>query len=267
MRVLVLGHLDGRLERLQAVLETTRMTGVGAIFVLGNIVAIEARQHTYAAQVHAGMLPTEFAATVAREDAVNIATYTRAVEFLGVPGIPVYLIPGEQDVPLTALSQVLQAYRGSASMHLVHRTAAYLGDGDVVAGFGGRLTTAQGDDQSLLCFPAWEVRVAFEYLASFSTLFQSARRRILLFATPPQGERVDRRDGEHVGVRLLNWMIRVYQPHLVCCGGSESGRGVERIEGAPVVDPGALAAGSYALVDLDRLSVQLERLSQSPTAE
>lgn len=102
----------------------------------------------------------------------------------------------------------------------------------------------------------------FEHLHSFSPAFQLAQRRVFLFAAPAPGKRIDLLDGEHVGVPVLKQIIRQYQPHLVCCGGPPSGRGVEMIDGTLIVNPGSLAAGSYAIIDLEQLTGRLFQLSE-----
>jgi Icc-related predicted phosphoesterase len=261
MRTLVISNLAGHIDRLQAVAKHTQQAHVGAIFVLGNLSAGVARQPADTQQVCSGAAPYERPRAAGDERTTAVEMYARTFEVLGMVGAPVYLIPGGQDAPLSLFGEAIHAYRGPVEFHLVHRTAAYLDERHIVAGFGGAITTTPGNDPSLPRFPEWEVRVAFEYLAAANSLFQTAQRRIFLFATSPHGTRVDLQDGGHVGVPLLNWIIRVYQPHLVCCGGSERGRGVEVIEGSQVVNPGSLAAGSYALIDLDRLDIRLEHLA------
>ena len=47
---------------------------------------------------------------------------------------------------------------------------------------------------------------------------------------------------------------------LICCGGPERNGRMTVIAGTPMVTPGALATESYALIDLDRRTVRLERL-------
>ena len=261
MQTLLVSNLAGRLDRLQSVVEHARSAQIGAIFVLGNFGTGVDRQPSDTPQISGGAVSPERARAVAHQRQAPMEIYTRALEMLGAVGAPVYLIPGKQDAPLSVLSEALHAYRGPAEFHLVHRTAAYLDQRHIVAGFGGAITTMPAGDPLLPHYPEWEVRVAFEHLAATNFLFQTAQQRIFLFATPPHGTHVDLEDSVHVGVPLLNWIIRVYQPHLVCCGGSEHGRGVEVIEGSQVVNPGALAAGSYALIDIDRLNIRLEQLA------
>lgn len=269
MNVLVMSDVAGRLDRLTAVLEQARAAHVDAVFVLGNIVSATVRREAHGASRREGRLSDALKADLAREAAADHETYARAVAVLGALGVPVYLIPGEQDAPLSALKDALVNYRGTAPLHFVHRGAAPLGGTDVVAGFGGALTTDAGEEQLLLRFRDWEARMLFEHLPAFNPTFQLAQRRIFLFGAPPRGGRVDLLDGEHVGASVLNQINRQYQPHLVCCAGPASGRGVELVDGALVVNPGSLAAGSYAIVDLGRLPVtgRLFRLMESIPSE
>jgi nucleotide-binding universal stress UspA family protein len=100
----------------------------------------------------------------------------------------------------------------------------------------------------------------FEHLLAFDPIFQTGQRRVLLFATPPRAQAIDLSDGEHSGMPVINEIIRHYQPHLVCCGGPARGRGVEIVDGVIVVNPGSLADGEYAVVDVDRLTAHFERI-------
>jgi Icc-related predicted phosphoesterase len=179
--------------------------------------------------------------------------------------VPVYLIPGEQDASFVELVEAHRTYRGAAPIYFVHRNVALLRDGEAVAGFGGWLTTAQRSDQLLLQLPAWEARMAFEYLDVSNPVFWRVQRRIFLFATPLRGMRIDLRDGQHIGIDMLNVLNRRYRPDVICCAGAPDGRGVERIDGALVVNPGSLADGWFALLDLDTSKVQFIQLPPAST--
>jgi|GEM_PF-38905 len=259
MNILLINDVFGRLDRLAAVLDHERTTPIKAIFALGNLVAPTLSSANAPISNH-----------VARRQSgtsIEQQQYTAVLELLGSLGVPVYLLPGDDDLPLATINQALQAYRGSAMLHLVHRTSAPLGELDVVSGFGGQLTNGGESVAAAVQFPAWEARVAFEHLAAYDTAFQNAARRIFLFATPPQGERIDRFNGSHVGAPLLNSVIRAYQPHIVCCGGPSDSCGIELIYGTRVVNPGALADGSYALIDFERLNIQLKHLPERIPAQ
>ncbi len=196
----------------------------------------------------------------------TVSQLARAVELLASLEVPVYAIPGENDAPLTEPSQAFANYRGATRMKFVHRAAAPLGDGSVVAGFGGHITNEPHEELMLLHFRPWEVRVAFEHLSGFNPLFNLAERRIFLFGTPLRAHHIDAAGGAHTGLEVLNLINRTYQPSLICCAGPESGRGVEKIEGTYVLNPGSLAMGSYAILDFHghHIRAHLERLSEAP---
>lgn len=241
MYALVINMIAGRLDRLESLVEEVRDAQIGAVLLLGNVVALP----------RSGAASAEMLA----ED-----TYRAAIERLGSLGAPIYLIPGAHDPSLAAINRVVKTYQGPAPIHLVHRTAAVLGATDVVAGFGGELTQGQTATDASIHFPAWEARVAFEHLHAYNDVFRSAPRRILLFAVPPQSTHTAQQNTEGHGVALLTSLIRAYQPALVCCGGPAGTRGVETISGTQIVNPGWLADGAYALIDLQHLTVRLERL-------
>ncbi|HEY0606258.1 MAG TPA: universal stress protein [Herpetosiphonaceae bacterium] len=240
MNTLVIQMIAGRLDRLNALIEQVRHEQLAAVLVLGNVVE----------------LPRSASST----DASSESSYCAALDRLGALGAPIYLIPGEHDPSLATINRLVQAYHGPARIHLVHRTAAALGTTAVVAGFGGRLTEDHESAGVSVHFPAWEAQVAFEHLDAYNELFHTSQHRILLFATPPQAAPSDHQAGKRQGVAWLTSLIHAYQPVIVCCGGSDAGRGVETISGTKLVNPGWLSEGCYALIDLDRLTVQLRRL-------
>lgn len=240
MQVLVLNSIGGRLDQLQKVLTRARTASLGAVFVVGSLAAAR-RPDT----------PPH-----------DAAVYEPLLDTLASLGLPIYIAPGVDDAPLPVLGRILQSYRNSINLFLVHRAAAYLGDGDVVAGFGGQLTADETALPDGWHFPGWELRITFEHLAAFNAQFQMAQRRVLLLGTPPRGHHVDRDGEQSVGFQVVNGVLRTYQPHLVCCAGPPSGRGVEHIETTPVVNPGLVADGCYALINMADLSVRLERLHE-----
>jgi Icc-related predicted phosphoesterase len=259
MRVLVINAIDGRLDQLQAVLDH-QQRNIAAVFVLGNLTPAAARRQAYQAQISSGQIPAPVIEALDRESRLTGQSYANVFTVLGNLGVPVYLIPGEDDAPFTALITALQAHWGTGRLVLAHRAVHALPSGDAVAGFGGLLTEARDDARLLLHFPDWMAQNAFENLAAFSSVFREARRRIFLFAMPPRAATLDLQGDAHTGDSTLNTIIKTYKPHLVCSGGSDGTRGVEVVDGALVVRPGSLVEGSYAVVDLDRMQAQLEWL-------
>jgi uncharacterized protein len=87
------------------------------------------------------------------------------------------------------------------------------------------------------------------------------RPRLLLFCphAPPYGTACDRlRSGEHVGSRALRAFVVREQPQVVLCGHIHEARGEDVIDGSRVVNPGPLAQGHYAIVDVDESSLAPE---------
>ena len=266
MRVLIINALDGRLDRLQAVLDQQH-SAIAAVFVLGNITPAGARRQAYQAQVRNGQIPAPVIEALDRESRGTGPSYANVFTLLGNLGVPVYLIPGEHDAPFTTLTAALQTHWGTGRLVLAHRAVHALPNGDAVAGFGGLLTAARDDARLLLHFPDWMVQNAFENLAAFSSVFREARRRIFLFAMPPRATNLDLYGGAHTGDSTLNTIIKTYSPHLVCCGGSDGTRGIEVIEDALVIRPGSLVDGSYAVVDLDGMQAHLAWLDAQPAID
>lgn len=251
MHILVLGTIYGKLDRLAAALRHAEHAKIDAIVVLGNIVDGALRQHTAAAQ---------WAHTMLKAEVHDRAVYNDVVALLGARSVPVFVIPGQHDRAFGELKAAIAAHRGAAPMHLVHRSAAALRPREVVAGFGGLITSTPVTDQQVFGAPAWEARMAFDQLNRSDPLFGAAERHVFLFATPPRGRVIDQHAGERVGLESINLLLRRYRPRLLCCGGPADGRGSETIDGALVVNPGAVSSGSYALVDLDTLAVQFHNV-------
>ncbi|MBN2022643.1 MAG: metallophosphoesterase family protein [Pirellulales bacterium] len=106
-----------------------------------------------------------------------------------------------------------------------------------------------------------EDELAAMLAAGHARIDPAARRRVVLSHAPPRARRVDRtRLWRHVGSTALAEFIDRTQPELVLCGHIHEARGVERMGRTIVVNCGAAAAGSYALVELDpELRVELGR--------
>jgi Icc-related predicted phosphoesterase len=68
---------------------------------------------------------------------------------------------------------------------------------------------------------------------------------------PPYGTACDRlRDGTHVGSTAVREFIEKAQPDVVLCGHIHESRGVDQIGAARVANPGPVAAGHYAVVEV-----------------
>jgi uncharacterized protein len=89
---------------------------------------------------------------------------------------------------------------------------------------------------------------------------EACRVRILVPHAPPHGTACDQlRSGEHVGSPGLRELIEREQPDLVLCGHIHEARGQDDIGTTRVVNPGPVAAGHYALIEVDEeVSVTLD---------
>lgn len=89
---------------------------------------------------------------------------------------------------------------------------------------------------------------------------RDSRVRILCSHAPPHGTACDRlRTGEHVGSPALRELIEREQPDLVLCGHIHESRAMDDLGSTRVVNPGPVAAGHVALVEVgETISVVLD---------
>jgi Icc-related predicted phosphoesterase len=87
-----------------------------------------------------------------------------------------------------------------------------------------------------------------------------ARVRIFCPHSPPYDTACDRlRLGKHVGSPALRGFVDREQPDVLLCGHIHEARGVDQLGKTQVVNPGPVASGHYALVEIgDDVSVQLD---------
>ncbi|NJE46547.1 YfcE family phosphodiesterase [Thermococcus sp. GR7] len=87
---------------------------------------------------------------------------------------------------------------------------------------------------------------------------------VVLSHAPPYNTIVDRvHSGLHVGSRALREFIKEKQPPLVVCGHIHEGRGIDRIGETPIVNPGPLFRGYYAVIDFKpekEVKIELRKL-------
>jgi uncharacterized protein len=87
-----------------------------------------------------------------------------------------------------------------------------------------------------------------------------ARVRIFCPHSPPYDTACDRlRSGRHVGSPALRAFVDREQPDLLLCGHIHEARGVDDVGATRVVNPGPVASGHHAVVEIgDDLSVELD---------
>jgi Icc-related predicted phosphoesterase len=89
---------------------------------------------------------------------------------------------------------------------------------------------------------------------------RDCRVRIFCPHAPPHETACDRLpSGEHVGSAALRALVEREQPDLVLCGHIHESRGRDQLGPSEIVNPGPLALGHFALVEVDHgVSVTLD---------
>ena len=84
--------------------------------------------------------------------------------------------------------------------------------------------------------------------------------RIFCPHAPPYDTACDRlRSGQHVGSQALRMFVDREQPDLLLCGHIHEARGIDDVGRTRVVNPGPVASGHYALVEVgENVSVELD---------
>ena len=168
--------------------------------------------------------------------------YYEFFDFARQWGVPTYFVPGNMDAPRQRYFEtVLQNWADDGTIRCVHGSPALWGD-FLVLGVGGEIVEEGRQDFFVLQVPGWEAA----YLTSCSPEFKN--RKIFLFHTPPIGT-LDLDKGRHKGNRVVNELIEKHQPWLAFCGHAHNSRGTEPIGQSVVINPGALKAGYFAVVD------------------
>jgi uncharacterized protein len=89
-----------------------------------------------------------------------------------------------------------------------------------------------------------------------------ADSRVVVFCphAPPARTACDRlRSGEHVGSEVIRAFVEREQPDLVLCGHIHEARATDRIDHSQIVNPGPVANGHYAIVEIDdAITVRLD---------
>lgn len=138
----------------------------------------------------------------------------------------------------------------------LHRKVRELAPHTALLGMGGSTFTPFGTPSE---FP--EARFA-EWLESLTARAKDYRALVLVCHTPPWDTVCDRiGNGRHAGSRAVREFIEEHQPRVCLCGHIHEARGEQRIGRTHVLNPGAFAAGGYALLHLeDDVRAELRRL-------
>jgi Icc-related predicted phosphoesterase len=244
MNILALTDLRGQIQYAERLAEVCQGAAVEAVVFTGNVVSAGARVAEWVAAHSKGLAPDYSKSEVRDQEHADVRLYARFLDILGGLNLPCYIVPGQLDAPERLFLQACLNHEVVApTVALVHRSFARLGRNFVMAGFGGRLTEDKREALWLIEYPYWEAEFSFDFLQRMN------QERMLLFSTPPAGTDLDLHRGQHIGVQVVNSLIKAYHPHFVFCGEALDGQGKAMIGSSLVVHPGPLAQGYYAILD------------------
>jgi Icc-related predicted phosphoesterase len=149
------------------------------------------------------------------------------------------------------MAWVIDAFRGAGIS--LHGEARRVGDVGIFGCGGSNITPM--DTPTELEEP--ELRAVLE--RAHATV-ADAPRRLMICHTPPYDTRLDRlMNGTPVGSPAVRDFIETHHPDVAVVGHIHEGRGVDRIGGTLVLNPGALRDGGYVRIDDDghRLHAEL----------
>jgi Icc-related predicted phosphoesterase len=176
--------------------------------------------------------------------------YRALFHALAATGKPAYYVPGPGDAPLDAYYREAHAAEAAhPTLRGVHGNAVLTPDRHIaVAGLGGEIADdplSGRDESERLRYP----RVEAEYRLKVLEDLGEHERMLLFWSRPAHKHRAA--GGSETVAELVN----TYRPRLAVCDG---GRGTETLgKHSLVVAPGSLRDGHYALVNLQRHSVEL----------
>ncbi len=164
------------------------------------------------------------------------------------PRCPVFVLPGEHDVPLADFARLIMMTEvESPHVYCVHATP-YQSGGVHVVGVGGDLNEVIDTwNDRLRCS-----RSAVEYYLRHLTR-TPVGHTIVMLTTPPSGELSTALNSDLAGdARLASEVIHSVHPSLAITFGETDSRGVCRIANTCVINPGRLSDRSAAILDLSR---------------
>jgi hypothetical protein len=220
-RFLVAGRIRGRGAALRLLEDAVRRWRPDAVLFVGDVLTPASRRER------------------SREEAEFLERFFQTAGRLPARTV---VIPGPSDAPLgTFLRLGMNAEVEYPGIRLAH--ASFLAEGDgAVAGIGGELTPSEDAGAPVVR----QSHTTAEYF--LRPLWNSKPSlKVLLPAVPPTG-----RLGGPEGSPIVSELLHTGIPHLCAVGGPQEARGFERVARTTVVNPGELAEGSAAWVDLNR---------------
>jgi Icc-related predicted phosphoesterase len=174
--------------------------------------------------------------------------YREVFRALAASASPVYWVPGPADAPSDRyLREAYNIETAFPLLHGVHGTAAFGPGGVLFAGMGGDINDGpEGaqDDRKRLSYPRWELEYRLKLLREVEY-----NELVLLLWTPPAHKGIG-----SSGSQAVAELVNTYRPRLVICGGEQMSEVLGR---SPVLSPGNLRTGQYAVADLRSQSVGL----------
>ncbi|MDY6795532.1 MAG: metallophosphoesterase family protein [Actinomycetota bacterium] len=251
MKILAIGDMHGNLEALKRVGGDVGLWKPDLVVFNGDIIPGDDREEEWSKAQEEGRHPDpERLAGYEERDRAIYRDFLEAMS--GFQGT-VRIIPGHVDAPYSLFLEELLKQRDRYPHVLpVHHSFINTGRDFVLVGFGGEITDGDRDDEVLIRFPIWELRYWLDALNHLS------QEPVLLTHMPPLAERVDLRDGVHVGSAFLRELIEEFKPIYTFCGHAHAAQGMEEIGETLVINPGALAHGNYAILNTRKETVRFD---------
>ncbi len=253
MKVLALSDLRGSTERVPQVVELVRRKDLNAIVFCGNIIEEDERAQAYRGDVK---LEPEVLEGLEKK---AVEAYEAFYDELGELDVPVFVVPGLLDAPKRLYYQATLNHEVVApNIYMVHRSFALplQRRNLVVAGFGGGIS----DDPHLWeldmvqLYPSWLLEFGLDYLRHFE------QDPMLVFHIPPTHGNLDLHNGERIGHRIIDHVIKTYRPRYAFVGAARDGQGTTTIGSTLVINPGWLKDGKYATLDIRSDEVEFGQL-------
>lgn len=178
-------------------------------------------------------------------DITNFEGEEKAKEILSAlreSSLPVLYVPGNCDGPEVFNLSVEGCYCLHGQLHTFR--------GYSFVGLGGSNPTPMG---TLTEFEEEEISKILEKASSSN---QNIERLILVSHPPPLETNLDSILGSygeprHVGSQAVRSFVEEKKPILVLCGHIHDARGVDKLDGSVLVNPGTAKAGNFALITLN----------------
>jgi Icc-related predicted phosphoesterase len=254
LRLLVISDFHGKTDVLPPLRNIISELKPDVIIFTGDVVKGYARGDEWLAARQEGREP-EITTEIIAEEEEDLRFYEAFFTFFEDIGIPLFAIPGNMDAPVGRYSQyVIQKYQKSAIVRIIHDDLQEL-QGFRFAGFGGQFAAAGAEAYFVRIYLEDEAIDAMQRL----TEVKESTKLALLFHHPPIAK-VGDDQGVQKGSRAVNRIIEMLKPTYVFCGHAHKARAIEKINGATVINPGALKDGNYAIVDFQTSEISLEKI-------